>query len=549
MRNGSGGTVLRQIDSVFRNGSFSDATDRRLLERFVVDGDQGALEALIARHESLVLGVCRRILRNRHDVEDAFQATLLVLVRQARTLRVGGSLGPWLYGVAYRVAVRARANASRRERLDRSRLLAAREQLDADVALDRSELQPILHEELNRLPERLRAPIVLCYLEGLTHESAARQLQWPVGTVRSRLARGRELLRSRLTRRGTACSPALLISALCADPMSAEFSSGFIRSSVRAATHVWAGTMTAEAVSAEVVALMEGVVMSMLTTRMKSLVGVLLACGAIGLGAVVYAYQAPPRATTVGVAQPVTANGEWGATDSTTFFKTYYVGDMIMAKPPTPEQLQPRATRDPARHIDTDALEAQAPRVDMGPLIDLVISTTAPKQVASKSAPKRWKVRDDSRNGSDQGRLTEENVLGTITPFYLSMSLIVRTDAETHDRIADLFRGIRRLQEHVDARRAGAKTAPDFLEPAQPTAGAPTVIVEGGMDAAPFPQRESGAEPRSDQTPSARRTSPAGVDEVQRLRKLLQEVNDKIEHLIRERDNAKSARPHQSSVR
>ena len=158
-------------------------------------------------HGPMVLGLCRRMLRDPRDIEDAFQATFLVLVRKAPAIRDRDLLANWLYGVAYRVAVRARGNVLRRR--DREARLG---EIDPPARLDfggSDEVPPALDQELNRLPARYRSPLVLCYLKGLTHDQAAEALQCPVGTVRSRLARGRNLLKRRLTARGQAPATAI----------------------------------------------------------------------------------------------------------------------------------------------------------------------------------------------------------------------------------------------------------------------------------------------------------------------------------------------------
>jgi RNA polymerase sigma factor (sigma-70 family) len=213
MVNGRANTALRQVARVFHEGTLTGLSDRQILERFVDRRDESAFEALMVRHGPMVLNVCRQLLRNPHDVEDAFQAVFLVLVRKARGVRVEGSLGPWLYTVANRVAARARAN---RRRLGTREISAAMEiaESTADRTLDRLEVAGVIQEELGRLPERLRAPIVLCYLQGMTHELAAGQLGCPVGTVRSRLSRARAQLLMRITRRGLTLSAAGLVSAL-----------------------------------------------------------------------------------------------------------------------------------------------------------------------------------------------------------------------------------------------------------------------------------------------------------------------------------------------
>lgn len=184
--------------------------DAELVARFASGGRDAAEEAfrtLVDRHGPMVWGVCRRVLADRHEAEDAFQATFLLLARKAPRIRRPELLGNWLYGVAYKVSARARSGAAlRRLREHRGAemvaSLGARDNIDGDLGA-------ILHAEIGRLPEIYRAPVVLCYLEGMTNEEAARALRCPVGTVKVRLMRARQRLRSRLERRGMA--PALLL--------------------------------------------------------------------------------------------------------------------------------------------------------------------------------------------------------------------------------------------------------------------------------------------------------------------------------------------------
>ncbi len=202
--------LLRQVRMLFDSGVVAGLSDAELLERFRVErataensagAAEAAFAALVARHGPMVLGVCRRGLAAPNDVEDAFQATFLVLVRRAGSVRVGDSLGRWLYGVACRVAAKARARSER----DRGRTTALEDEPVApEDPADRIGLLAALDEEVRRLPEKYRAPVVLCHLEGLTHAEAADRLRWPVGTVSGRLSRARDLLRDRLARRGMA---------------------------------------------------------------------------------------------------------------------------------------------------------------------------------------------------------------------------------------------------------------------------------------------------------------------------------------------------------
>jgi RNA polymerase sigma factor (sigma-70 family) len=214
MTNRRYGAALREVRTLFDAGTIGSLTDGQLLERFVegrAEVGELAFVALLERHGPMVLRVCRGALRDPNNVEDAFQATFLVLARKAGSLWVRDSIGPWLHGVAYRVATRARSDSARRRRHERRAAERCPSASATGAEVDgRDDLGPVLHEEIRRLPERYRAPIVLCYLEGLTHEQAAHRLDWPVGTVRSRLARGRDRLRDRLDRRGAVPSAGLL---------------------------------------------------------------------------------------------------------------------------------------------------------------------------------------------------------------------------------------------------------------------------------------------------------------------------------------------------
>ena len=190
--------LSRSLGTLFDLGVVGDLPDQQLLERFTASDDRDELlfDALIERHGPMVLRVCCRLLDDTNDAEDAFQATFLVLLRQARSIRHKGSLAAWLHGVALRVASRARADSARRRRIERQ---VIRQTAERNGEPDRQDLRAMIDLELARLPEKYREPIVLCYLEELTHEGAAERLGWPVGTVRGRLARARDLLRSRLT--------------------------------------------------------------------------------------------------------------------------------------------------------------------------------------------------------------------------------------------------------------------------------------------------------------------------------------------------------------
>jgi RNA polymerase sigma factor (sigma-70 family) len=174
-------------------------TERQLLDRFVTSNDPDAFRDLIDRHGPMVLAVCRSILHDQHDVDDAFQNTFLALARRAATITHQDTVGPWLHRVAFRVARKARLKAYQDRIRERSRW-ESRPERPSDPP-DTSSI-PVLREEVSRLPARYRQPVVLCYLDGKTNQEAAAQLGCPVGTIKGRLWRARQTLRDRLIRRG-----------------------------------------------------------------------------------------------------------------------------------------------------------------------------------------------------------------------------------------------------------------------------------------------------------------------------------------------------------
>ena len=206
----------------------AELADENLVEQFLqgdeIDSDD-AFKALVERHGPMVLGICRQILDQEADAEDAFQATFLILSRKVASIRNRAILGAWLHEVAYRTAVKARVRTIHRRSLERqsvsmwpSQFVPDRQHQDAAW----NELLPVLHDEVHRLPEKYRIPVILSYLEGKSNEEVAALLQWPVGTVKGRLSRARDLLRSRLTRRGMTLSAAFLLTALADGAVFAE---------------------------------------------------------------------------------------------------------------------------------------------------------------------------------------------------------------------------------------------------------------------------------------------------------------------------------------
>jgi RNA polymerase sigma factor (sigma-70 family) len=234
MAQGATPSILRYLRTLSVKVALKDMADVALLERFAAERDEAAFAVLVRRHGGMVLQVCHGLLSNHADADDAFQATFLALACQARSIRSHGSLGSWLYGVAYRTALKARAaNATRQHHEAQARAAARAEVMDE---LTWREAQGIIHQELARLPEKYRAPLVLCYLEGKRQDEAERLLAWPHGKLRSMLERARERLRARLLRRGLGPSAVLLTSVNLGQALAATPSGALLARAVRAAT-------------------------------------------------------------------------------------------------------------------------------------------------------------------------------------------------------------------------------------------------------------------------------------------------------------------------
>jgi RNA polymerase sigma factor (sigma-70 family) len=253
-----------------------------LLERFAARRDEGAFTALLKRHGPMVFGVCRRVLRHEQDAEDAFQATFLVLARKAGSRGWRVSVGAWLYAVAQRVALKARTRAARRG--------ARHTEMVDDVAVEPvsespwHELRPILDEELNRLPEKYRTPLVLCYLEGKTNEEAARQLGRPVGTLWYQLSRGREMLKGRLSRRGVDLS-AVALGAVISQNATAAVPDALLALTSQASLSGAGPAGAAETLAAPVATLVKEVLQDMWLTKLTRAVAMVLVLCVAGLGA------------------------------------------------------------------------------------------------------------------------------------------------------------------------------------------------------------------------------------------------------------------------
>jgi RNA polymerase sigma factor (sigma-70 family) len=262
--------------------------DADLMARFIDRGDEAAFELLMRRHGPMVLGVCGRILQNCHDAEDAFQATFLVLVRKAASITPRIMVGNWLYGVARTTALRAKAAASKR-RAKESAVLPCPCPSSASSELW-TDLLPLLDGELARLPEKYRAPILLCDLESATIRNAAKQLGWPLGTVAGRLARGRKLLARRLARHGVVCSGGLLATLIGQHACAAVPARLVAATVIGVSRYAPACAALAGIPSLRVQALAEGVCKFMFISKLRKGAALTMAC-LLGLGVGIDAYS------------------------------------------------------------------------------------------------------------------------------------------------------------------------------------------------------------------------------------------------------------------
>ncbi len=583
MVNGRTGEVIRNMARVFQDGTLAGMPDGEILDRFVGHRDEAAFELLLRRHGPMVLNVCRQVLFDPHEVEDAFQATFLVLVCKAGSIRVEGSLGPWLYRVASRISSRARAN---RRRI-RQREVSPEAHLEPSTRddPDRPEIPRVVQEELGRLPERLRAPLVLCYLEGMTHDLAARELRCPVGTVRSRLARARALLQKRIARRGIAIPAAALAVVLESSSRASALPPQIQKSLIKVAAQFVSGSASTgggSGVSASIACLLEGALIVMGVKKLVSLAAAIVAVGAlavvVGMSSLPAAGQTDDNLATRPPVKHVGPSSEDSEKpEPKTYVKTYYVGDILGAIPSPPGNMPATTKKEgatPARRW-----------VDMTPLVDLIALTVAPGT---------WSIRDGHGTDISSQFLSSKRAkkaasskpVGAITPFYLSISLIVRCTPEVHDDVANLLRGLRRLQdarenpnvvleqeegkpgyhlrpivsEPADPQPTDAKAAtPTYLvnpvrdHPTDAKAATPTYVVVGQVDGArqlpqpidakaaiptydPVATTLKNARPADPRPDSEKAVVPPSQDQRARIQQLLDALRQEVEKLPKDQD-------------
>jgi len=284
------GIVLRHLRQLVNVKDSRTVPDQQLLERFSNDREEAAFEALVRRHGPLVLGVCRRVLPQAQDAEDVFQATFLVLARKAAGIDRRASLGGWLYRVAYHMALKVRKQAAARQK--REARVARREETDPLAEVTGRELLAVFDEELQELPECERVALVLCYLEGKTRDEAAREVGCSQSTLKRRLERGKERMRTRLARRGVALSAALLTAGL-AQSAKAAVPATLTVTAVQAGLLVASGQTATGIASAQAVALANGAIRAMVGSKVKAVGALLLAVTLLGLGSVLLASAKP----------------------------------------------------------------------------------------------------------------------------------------------------------------------------------------------------------------------------------------------------------------
>jgi RNA polymerase sigma factor (sigma-70 family) len=284
MASGQLGSVVEYLRKIAASDDVGGTPDAQLLERFVRQRDELAYEALMRRHGPMVLGICGRILRDAHDAEDAFQATFLVFARKAPSINQRRSLGGWLYRIAFRTATKARAKSARRRGHEKALRDSAR--AGSAPASSWDDLRPLLDEELNRLPDKYRTAIVLCYLQEMTYAEAARVLGLAAGTISSRLSKARDLLRGRLSRRGLALSAGALATVFSENASTAAMPGAVMNATTGTAVQFAAGNgLSGGLISVRVATLTESVLRAMFISSLRTAAAALLTvafiCGGV----------------------------------------------------------------------------------------------------------------------------------------------------------------------------------------------------------------------------------------------------------------------------
>jgi len=414
--------ALRDLRTIFEAGAGGGRPDGELLERFVERSGpdaEAAFAVLVARHGPMVQRVARSVLRDRHEADDAFQAAFLVLSRRAGSLCGREEIGPWLYGVTVRVASKMRVGRARRLRRDAE---AAKHAPVAYEPEPPDDLGAALHEEIARLPDRHRLPVVLCLVEGLSHDAAAVRLGWPVGTVRSRLARARERLRERLARRGL--SPSVTsIGTLLVRSGDATVARRLAAEAARAAVSCKSGSIAAGTVPATVAATAQDILRSFLMVRIQNgLIG-LAALSLFATGATLTAPRQAEESPTSGSA--TSARVEPRQEPNETIVRAYNVADLVRREFTSTEVDLGDGKK---RRFNVQR------RIHWEPLIALLTDSVAPGT---------WSVHSDGLT------IETDEAIGSIRTFDKNVSLIIRHTPEVHDEVVERLRQLRRIVEVI----------------------------------------------------------------------------------------------------
>lgn len=505
MRGANAATVLRDVRQLFESGSVTGLSDQELLDRFLALRDPIALDVIIKRHGPAVLSVCRSIVRDRQAADDAFQATFLVLVQRAASIRVEGSLGPWLYGVSRRVAVRAARAMLKYQSREVPIVSELSDVLEHDEVEDR-EIARLLHAEIARLPASYRIPVLAHYFEGLTHEEAAVRLRCPLGTIKGRLARARRILRDRLARRGIGVTAGLLGTVLASEAKAALVASALRDSTAR---FVVVNVSTRSVVAAGMipaVGLARGTLKAMFITKVVATASLLLvATTLLGTGVRLSLAADEGPAAKVAASKPVESTGapanattagrvddEPGRIDAVVerlqneFRRLADLDKVEEAEAKKLEQRQLQLNeerkagierrekiRTSAVSIQTqlhDYTEAKAIRAAEAvrekeearkttyPVVYAIADLIGPPPtgndqlqdiygpindlIRASVAPGTWKDGGDLKNAEPDS----QGRVGIIAPFPSNSSLVIRHTAAVHEQIVERFRQLRRLR-------------------------------------------------------------------------------------------------------
>jgi RNA polymerase sigma factor (sigma-70 family) len=350
-------SVLRHIRKLAAAENSKDLTDGQLLDSFSSHHDEAAFAVLVRRHGPLVLRVCRRVLRQEQDAEDAFQATFFVLARKAASIRKREALVNWLHGVAYRMAMNAKREAARRREREARAKASSEKNVGRELAW--RDVQGVLEEEIQRLPEKYRAPFLLCCVEERSRAEVARQLHLKEGTVWSRLSRARKLLQQQLAARGVELSAVLGAAAVAEETGRAAVPVILMKSTVKAALQYAAGRGAAPGVaSAKAAALANGVIQAMFTSNLKIATALLLASAALtGTGVLTYEAATAQQMPSTRPASAKTLKGDAPTVQAKEFADQLVVSGRVLD--PDGEPVQGAKL-----YVWTSALQKRADRVE-----------------------------------------------------------------------------------------------------------------------------------------------------------------------------------------